>query len=101
MAPYERDPSAIDPRNQGSGVISFIAVFAIVVAAFAAVYLYSTHAPQPGPSVAQSEPAPPTPTPPAAVPNPNPPPEPAPGQTVPDQSKAAEPGQPAPPGTGN
>jgi hypothetical protein len=106
MAPFERDPSAMDPRNQGSGVFSFIAVFAIIVAAFVAVYLYSTSVPQPGPSVALSEPAAPTPTtspsaPPAAVPNPNPPPEPAPGQTVPDQGKADGPGQPAPPGTGN
>jgi len=106
MASYERDPSAIDPQTQrsaGSTFFSFIGIMAIIVATFAAVYLYTNGATTTGPSVAQSEPAAPTatPAPPAALPNPNEPPAPAPGQTVPGQGKPAQPGQPAPPGTGN
>ena len=111
MTPYERDPSAIDPRTQGSATrtfFSFVAIMAILFAAFTVMYLYAnreTTVAQTGPSVAQTEPTAPTttpsPAPPAAVPNPNPPPGPAPGQTVPDQGTPAEPGQPTPPGTGN
>lgn len=104
MALYERDPGAIDPRTQGSAArtfFSFIAIMAILFAALTSVYLFASRET----TVAQTEPvAPattPSPAPPAAVPNPNPPPEPAPGQTVPDQGKPAEPGQPTPPGTGN
>jgi len=110
MAPYDRDPTAIDPRTQGSAVrtfFMFVVITVIIIAAFAGVYAYMS-----GPNTlaqnvpSQSEPSPTlsppaTPAPPAAVPNPNPPPEPAPGPTVPDQGKPAEPGQPTPPGTGN
>jgi hypothetical protein len=107
MAPYDRDPTAIDPRTQGSAArtfFTFVIITVIVIAALSGVYAYMNSANTVAQSPLQTEAAPP-PTPPkpapTAVPNPNPPPEPAPGQTVPDQGKPAEPGQPTPPGTGN